>query len=178
MTNTGKCLAYNQCKRMVQNYTYNKSFYCKQMHKKDWEEMCFSDAFSRNTTVAVGILVRTFLFSMLLLSTFFAVFRYHCFYGNLFQKFRREQEQNMQYTHHPRCVFFLQENQEKKKKQEADLKGMIPASGKFWREEEGWIRKKMVQWEAGCLDEPLSNCWGVRSFVLLGTNAHYLKGHA
>lgn len=38
--------AYNQCQRMVENIIYNKSIYCKQMHKKDKAEVGFQMPFS------------------------------------------------------------------------------------------------------------------------------------
>lgn len=63
LTNMGKCLAYNQRKGVAQNYVYNKSIYCKQMHflKKDYDGMHSSHEFARSTAVGAGILVKTFL---------------------------------------------------------------------------------------------------------------------
>lgn len=90
---------------------------------------------------------------------------------NVFQKYRREQEENMQYTHHLRpCITFIIRKPRKKKNEkqawekkekEPGLKGMnnvcigqvLKGGGEMGRKE-----KKMVQREACCLSGPLSNC--------------------
>lgn len=86
-------------------------------------------------------------------SPYFLVFRYHCFYGNLFQKFRREQEQNMQYIHHPRpCVTFLTgkpREKEEKKRQILEEWYLHRASFEGRRrdgQERKWSSERQVAW--------------------------------
>lgn len=86
LTNTEKCLAYNQCKRMVQNYIYNKSIYCKQMHKKDQEEIALQMHLHRTQLWVLGFQIFLFFFMLSLLHTFSAMIRCHCFMNIVFKK--------------------------------------------------------------------------------------------
>ena len=139
LTNTEKCLAYNQCKRMVQITYIIKLFIENKCIKKTKKRCAFQMHFPR-TQLWVLRLKMFLSFTLESLCTFSAMTRNHCFYSR-FQKYRQEQEQcdehGMQCIHPLRSfiTFIIGKPKKKERKQTSHkrpgLKRMVPASGKF-----------------------------------------------